>query len=273
MLNTQLFNTNLFNTWSYQVFSQTSVISFAGYQFGGAFRLQSLDMIDNTPSIDFNTYTRANADWVWLDSIYYRTKTITVKGILKWNDASDLMMEMTTLKQAMSKRNQDFIYVRSDGEAVKTTGNCTSVSFDRQYFHVSFVPVTLEIVTLEPFFYSLIPNEQVWTSQTGDTSASIQNLSGDTYSYPIIVVSFLIATWVDEISITLWDKTITINEPMADNESLVIDTKQKTILKWSQVIWYTWVFPRLDRWEPTFNVEINGIKQYDVNVLRFGHYA
>jgi hypothetical protein len=86
-------------------------------------------------------------------------------------------------------------------------------------------------------------------------------------------LSFLIATWVDEISITLWDKTITINEPMNDNESLVIDTKQKTILKWSQVIGYTWVFPRLDRWEPTFNVAINGIRQYDVNVLRYWHYA
>lgn len=274
MFNLQAYNTNAYNTSEYTTLTQTSVISYNGYQFGiGAFRLIALQNIDDTADIDFNTYSRANSDWQGIDSIWYRRKSIIVKGVLHADSTTDLANEITSLKSAMSQRNKEFVYKRWNDEIVKTTASAVKVTIPREYFHITFVPVEIEIVTVDPFFYGVIPNELFFSAQTGNISASISNIWWDTYTRPTIVLSFTSASWVSSIDVWIWGVTLSINATVATGQSITIDCKAKTVKRGADMIDYTGIFPSLERWEPSFTVTLNGTKNYNVSVIRYNTYA
>lgn len=275
MFNTYPLNQSLLNIWTNEVQIQTSTLSFNWYDLDqGAFRLKNIIWIDDSVDIDFNTYSRANADGQWIDSIYYRQKTITIEGVLVASSPWDLDQEITSLKSSMSKRNKKFIYIRRNWDIVETTANCVKVSVLREFFHIDFVPVTMEIVTVDPFFYGQERHESSWTGLTSDLSTTVLYSWGEVYTRPYIQININSATSVTQIEITLWGNTITIDSTFSSSDVIAIDCKEKKVtLNSTQSINYTGIFPKLERWETQLDLNITGTHNTDLYVLRNDTYA
>ena len=115
--------------------------------------------IEDLPSVKFNDYDIAEAHGEGLYSYYFRNKKITIQGIIKGDSITELEHNITSLKSFLSIHQQSLKYQRADGALLETTASCTSIKFDRKHFHLTFVPVEIEFITQEPFFYGMLQQQ------------------------------------------------------------------------------------------------------------------
>lgn len=274
MFNQNLFNTQLFNTGDVVEQSPINWIQYNGYVFENWFRISNITGLDDDADFEINTYTRANADGMGIDSIYARKKERTVQGILSSDTPGGLDTAIDQLKATILQRNKYFYYIRRDGTVVRTIANVQKITIDRKYYHITFVPVTIKFISVDPFFYNVNDTEVSFYGQTADLNASLLYSGGNAYTYPLIALTFNSATSVTAITITIDWVALSITDTITAGDSIIIDCKQKTIFKNSITpVNYSGLFPKLDRWEKPFLVDINGTFNVDIFASWYDSYA
>lgn len=274
---TSLFWTLLLGTWPgipTEVYS--GLLSYNDYSFETSnIRVKSIENIENLDSYSFTTYKTARRDWEWYVSWNIDRKRITVKGIIKVDTVSELQEAMESMKQKLFVPNSLLWYRKWDGAMVYTNASCTGLVFNRQYFHLTYVPFECVFETLEPFFYSIEQQEASFTGKSATFTDTIDNPVGNYKALPIISVNFI--SWlsgVTTVSINLNGNVVSATWTFTDADILTFNCNTKDVAL-NSVGWqdYTGVFWDLPIWNNDIEVTVNGTRTADIYVLWYGTYV
>lgn len=278
MLNTQLFNSRVFNSGTrYSTVSIPNLLQYWDYNFwNNIFRVISLTDLDDLGTLNFNTWDIAMWHWEWLSSYYFKRKDITVKWVLSADTVSELENRINALKANVLQSWQQLKFLRRSWQLVQTTASCTSLRFDRQYYHITFVPVEIVFTTLEPFFYSVATNEVNRIDQTSNLSTTINVNTGNYEAEPQILINFESTgiTSVTSVEVDIAGTAITISETISNSDQIIIDCKEKEVtINGTGWVDYTGTFPTLPQGTSSFDVTINGTREVDIYVIRPDTYV
>lgn len=277
MFNWIYFNQQTFN-WPAQGSEPfTDTLQYNSYNFPNTnFRLTKISGLDGTENIKLNAFDIAQGNGEGFSSYLLKRKPITVEWVIKADTVAGLEDAIIALKAKMLKGNKTLKYNMEDGTTLVTTASCTSIAIPRDYYHLTFVPVTLTFTVLDPFFYSQTTQEASYLNKSANFSAIVVNSGWSFEAEPMIYFYFwtgIAGIW--QVSVTIWDTTITVNEAIGDGDVLLIDGKNKEV-KINDVGGkdYEWTFPVLDIGanalsistdDPTWNA--------DIYVTRYDTYA
>lgn len=276
MFNWIYFNQQTFN-WPAQgseLFTDT--LQYNSYNFPNTnFRLTKISGLDGAESIKLNAFDIAQGNGEWFSSLWIKRKQITVEGVIKAYTVEDLETAIISLKAKMLKGNKTLKYNMSDGTTLVTTASCTSIEVKREYYHITFVPVTLVFTVLDPFFYSQVTQEASYLTKSANFSAIVVNSGGSFTAEPMIYFYFWTGLGgIDQVAVTIWDTTITVNETIVDGDVLLIDGKNKEVK--INDVWgkdYNGTFPSLDIWSNALSISVNATWNADIYVTRYDTYA
>lgn len=276
MFNWIYFNQQTFN-WPAQGSEPfTDTLQYNDYNFPNTnFRLTKISGLDGTENIKLNAFDIAQGNGEWFSSYWMKRKQITVEGVIKADTVADLETAIISLKAKMLKGNKTLKYNMEDGTTLVTTASCTSIDVKRDYYHLTFVPVTLVFTVLDPFFYSQVTQEASYLSKSADFSAILVNSGWSFEAEPMIYFYFGSGLGgISEVTVTIWDTTITVNETIVDGDVLLIDGKNKEVK--INDVWgkdYTWTFPSLDIGSNALSIAVDDTWNADIYVTRYDTYA
>jgi len=269
MFNTQLFNTVPFNTADPFLEAVLSVASYIGYSFNSSvFRLREMSDIEDWPTLKRNDYDIAEAHGEGLYSYYFKNKKITIQGKLAWETVTELEENMTALKAALALHGQTLKYQRIDGKLLETTASVTNLKFDRKAYHLTFVPVEIEFTTIDPFFYWTVLNQVNFEWRVANFTWNVPYTTGSFNAFPLILLTFVGATSVTSVEITLNGTQITINENISPSDTILINCKTRDIsINSIPGVDYEGTFPELSIGTNPIVVDIDWTWEADIYVL------
>ena len=268
MFNIKQFNLNPFNEWIAGItWIIAGDITYGGYILHKTSNI-SLRYADihNGGRIEDNTYDKPDIDWLGLNSYFMRAKTVTLEWILKWSTKEDLENRMKVMLGNLAKPNQrlQVLTAWTYQRAIAYCANLWQVFARREHFHNTFVPFTIVFQINSPFWESVQINATTYNITTALQEEIIN--TGTAKANPIITLSFISATSVDEISIDFWDQTLTIEQAIEANDIVRIDSESKTVLlNWDEID-YTWQLPLLEVWSNPFTISPNWTYDCDVSI-------
>lgn len=273
MFNQYEFNNSTFN----EIINESSTIAqddivYNWYWLQNANITVSFADYDNWPNIDSPTFSRPRNNGWWELSYFFRERIVTMRGTLKAASKEELNTAIDDFKRAMweNQKNLDIKVNWTIRRAVASVINFDTM-FQRENYHITYVPFELQFRVLSPFFAEITRNIQSFTSLTANLTEEIYN-SWSAKSNPVTILTFSAATSVTEISFAIWTKSITINETINVNDVVKIDTEEKTVTINDVVKDYTWVFPELEVWNNSYTITIDWTKTYDITTYFYNKY-
>lgn len=268
MANQWKFNQTLFNGW----ISTSGATTWLDDLIFNWFWLQNENFITtkvnvwNMPNINLLTFTNPKSDWWWLLDRFYKERTITVEWHILWSSLEDTQSLIDSLKKALSAKQWYLDFKVWD---VYRRILCTLTNSDiinRESYDIEHAKYTLTFRAERPF-----RSEKAWESELfewvdQEINESIYN-EGSEYSEPIINILVNSATDCDEVSITIWDDTITISEELSDWDIIDINTQEKTVLINTVSTDFSGKFPKLQAWWNTLTVIAEWTYNFDISVL------
>jgi len=226
---------------------------------------------DDIGRISFKTYDSPRVDWGWVLGHYYRRKDIRIRISLTATTAELLNDEIDSFKYEMSEVEGDLeITINDEVRIVKAS--ITKLSFNRKYFHLTFVQdVEIVFSTMEPHFYAKTEESLTYYGITADLNEEIL-YSGKVKTEPKFYVIFWpTVTGLNTITVTTGGDTISIAETSSSGDILIIDCEDKEVLLNDVSIDYTGVFLELQvganpisfnfTWGSTFFCDITEINK------------
>ncbi len=179
------------------------------------------------------------------------------------------------MKQALFVEQQELRINKSNGDQMWTTATCTWLKFDRQAYHISFVPFTVEFTTLSPFFFGTTLETTEFLSKSASFTEAVANLSGNYKSLPQVLISFGTGlVWVTTVSVVIGDKTITVTDTFVDSDAILIDCSARDVyinsIGWAE---FTGDFGELEIGETPIEVTINWTRDADIYFLWYPTYV
>lgn len=226
---------------------------------------------DETHNIQSDIFYRPLSDWAWQLNYYLREKVITARGYWKAPNAEQLNIEIDRLKKILLQP-QKYLTIKVNGEPRRAKASLINGGdvFNRQNFHITFIPFQLQFRILDKMKSTKSENVSVlW--QTGDFIEEVFN-QWTAKAEGVITFVFNSASWTDTVSFTTNGETITINRTFSASDILIIDTENKVVTVNSVERDYTWVFPEFDTGLQTYSVEVNGTVNYDLTIKYFNTY-
>lgn len=202
MYNQFVYNTEMYNAPSNLVgIEDQDPIVFNGYSLQNASLTSRRALHENMPSraLDINDNPRNDGQFIYGD--FYRAKKIPIVGRLKKASNSLLEDEIDAMKKALSKQN-GILDIKRDNVIRRYIATLTNGDgmFDRDHYHVTFIPYQLEFTCLNPFGHSVNYNAETLLSQTSLVLNESMNNIGTTLARPVIILNFASATGVTAIS-------------------------------------------------------------------------
>lgn len=274
-----MFNLNLFNT---AVFNQipTWIVAppqddFVYNDFGlhnDVYKISN-SSFDNGHRPENATYFNPLADLGGQLSYRFRNKIVRLEWRIKTSTALELNEEIDKLKRILSQPEKD-LDIRVNGNIRRAKASCININslFARQHYNITWLPFTLEFEIISQFSREITRQSTTenWLTATS-TNIEINN-RGTVKTNPTISILFNSATSVDEITFTIDDRAITINETISTSDVVNIDCEEKTVEINSTEVDFTGTFPFLDVGVNTCTIEINETKNFDITISYFNNF-
>jgi len=203
-------------------------------------------------------------DGAILVSSRYGEKIITINGILTGTSEANLEANIDSFKELFSRENKN-LDISWNSSTRRYVATCTKHSFDRDYFHLLFVPWTAEFVVPngvgEDTTITVLVDAETFGS--GYWSKSV-TFAGTAEPKPVITIKpGTSVTGFAALSITGYNNTrmiIPVDDSIVANDTWVVDCKNKTITKnGNAVTKYYGEFPKWIVGANTLIVEIGQI--------------
>lgn len=272
MFNNQMFNEHMFNAI---VASNSESIDwdivYNGYVLHkrDTVYASSADFY-NTPTIQDETYDIPNDNGIGLLDYKYRKRTIRIQGTINKSNNSQLVTEINEMKKALWEPNK-VVQIVFGGVPRRATGYVSNLSFEQNHYNIRWTRYTVDIVITDPFFENIKLLTSTFASITSTFSESELN-RGTTTTPAVFSMTFFSATSVDEITITMWDTWVTINETISWWDIIKVDWREKKVTINGNAVDYTGVLPIMQLGSNTYTIEVNGTYEYTLNLqhkLRF----
>ena len=273
MFNNSKFNDIQFNwnKWFWLTPNQDEIV-YNWFWMQNNYVVSSYVDIDNWPELDNITYNNPRSHWWGQLNYLFRKKIVTIKWILNWDNAQDLNERIDLFKKALWE-NEKTLDIKVNWDIRRTTASVVNFSsmFSREWFMITYIPFEVQFEVLNPFFEWLVRQVQLFTNRTS-------NLEEEAYNYgsapvnPTVSLNFNTANTVNEIKFISWKNTITINETINTNDSVIIDCENKEVkINWFLVD-YEWTFPQFKVSANSYSVEVNGTFDIDMNIYFYNNY-
>lgn len=266
-----MFNTHLFNQYIFNTNLPIDSLTVDGQFVYGNYVLHKTDDVratainyDDANSVDIDIFNKPLDDGQTASSYYIRGKVITISGIISKHNADDLNTEIDTMKSHLFIPEQK-LSIKVNGEVREATAYCSWVTFDRQYYHINFVPFTA----------SFVLTSEVWETfkyESTTVSAVTTTLVDEIINFwkfkakPIIIITINSVSWTDEVNISLGNSTITIEQTLVDDDIIIIDRENLTLTINNNSVDYTGTIPTLEQGRNSYTITMNGTYNYDVTV-------
>jgi len=265
MLNTFLLNTTASNNLpaSFPSAETQDSIVFNGYGLQNESVISQILRNNSLPQRDLETAMKPRAHGEFLNGDFWRRKLITISGIIKKATKELFEAELDKFKQALSEAEAELdLVINGEIRRYKATLNNPSQVFEeRQGYHVTFTPFSLQFLVLDPFgksvdydsvTYSDLTNlnftEQVWNS--GTVKALPQIILNFTNASDVTGVVFKNNTTGEEIEVT---------QSISAGDYLKIDAENCEVLLNGSVVDYEGFFPSFEVGANSLTVEVGGV--------------
>lgn len=268
--------TFLFGSWSTTLIpSSVAAFEYNGYEFGNTtFRLTNLPDFESANSILFDTYDIALSHGWGLNWYYIKPKRLLIEWVLTAASSSELETVIDAMKYALLQNEQTLTYTKPNNVVVQGTASCTRLAVNRKPYHITFVPVSIELTVLDGFLYDTEVNEVTDSGNTSNFSWTI-SVTGWNYEVrPIFVFTYNSATSCTSLSLTCNWETITVSDTFSNGDIIIIDSKNKDVTI-NSVSWqdYTWEFPSLPLGDTSYSVTSDGTFNISLVVQRYNTYV
>lgn len=221
----------------------TDDVSFDGYGLQNAKITVSEANFDDSGESEFNTYPLPRRDGTGFLSRFWRKKRITLRGIVKGTDASDMEAVMDEMKRSLSGTEKTLQRVTANGTR-KITATLVSANFDRRHYHISFCPFTLTFESQDAFWYDA-SNQSFSAAVTSSPYVESLDNGGSAPADPRILLAFVSASSVTQVSFSANNKTVTLSGAFSAGDVLEFNGETKTALVNGTETDYGGTFPEL----------------------------
>lgn len=260
----------LYASWSPLVAASQDDIVINGFWLQNEYICTSYNFEWNI--MDFTHFKYPKNNWRGLLWYFNRWKKINFKIHLRWDNVSDFQSRLDNLRKYLFQPEVN-LDIKIDWKVRRIKANCISAPKKINHYNITFLPIDIQLETLEPFFYELSNQTSSFLWKTSSFDEYIYN-NWTAVSDPRIYFAFKTwISWTDNISINIWDRTIIINQSISDNDVLVVDCEKKTVKLNDVKVDYDGLFPELNIDWNAISFTINWTFDVDINVLNKVNYV
>lgn len=226
---------------------------------------------DNSHEVQSETFNRPLSDG-WGELNYFlRQKTVTMRGRIKADSKEELYKEIDRFKRSVIQSEKDLdIKVNGVVRRAKASLMNPGSMFDREHYNVTFLPFEITFRVLEKFQeIQRVIDTYTWMTWTFIEESYNE---GTAKAEPIWILSFSSASGVNSVSMNIWGEEITISDSISAGDILTIDTIEKQVLLNSVDIDYIWTFPKLNVWNNSYTITVNGTCNFSFTIYYFNTY-
>lgn len=260
-----MFNQNNYNAAVYNapgnlagLADQDSVV-FDGYSLQNSEIIVTRLSHEVMPTRDFRTSPIPRNDGEFIINDFWRRKFIKIKGIIKTDSASLLEAKIDEFKKRLAPREKN-LDIKVNGVVRRYVATLTNGNqlFDRDSYHISYIPFDAEFTVLNPFGED-VDYTSTSTEDAIDLSPTHEFDNGGTIkARPIITFNFSAAVNLTKISITnnTRNETIELNANISAPAYVRFDSEQRTVSIDGVEQDYDGSFPELNTGTNTFTITI-----------------
>ena len=175
---------------------------------------------ESAPERDLNIFSLARETGGVLVSEKYGSKKITLTGYLIGTSKSDLETKIDSFKELFSRVEKN-LDVDWEGSTRRYVATCSSHTFDRDYFHLDFVPWSAEFIVAGG----------VGTDTSPTTYKSTELLTENPKSYSVVFGGSSDAKPVITLSIgTIFAHAVGVSVEKEDTGEMIVYNKQNKIV-------------------------------------------
>lgn len=259
MFNAAPFNLQYFNE-SQAVASEALVgeIVYNGYTLHQTsdIRLNFTNHYDG-PRVEAKNYLLPWSDWGVLESYLFRERTVIFRWSLSKPTSEELIAEMEQMKKLLCVPDQTLqVYIWSEPRRARAYLRNPDNIFQREHYHITRQPFTLEFVILSPFWESVNYTSKSYTVSTSLTEEIYNLWSAKTK--PKVTLVFAAASSTNSINFTMWNKSIVISNTINAWDIVIIDAENYEVSYNGVLIDFDWVFPEIWLDSNPYTIVING---------------
>jgi hypothetical protein len=225
----------------------------------------------NMPKINLLTYDNPKNDWWWVLDRFFKQRTISLSGRVKWDSDEDIEDKIDNLKKALSVKTW---YLDWKVKWVYRRILCSLTNsdiIDRKHYDIDHWKFKLTFTALEPFWSEKVWNTVVFEWVNDEINEDINNEWSE-YSNPIFNILVNSASSTNQLKVKIWDNQIIIEKSISTNDIIEINTVTKEVLINEQSVDFSGKFPRLESGVNWLNVVSNGTYNLDIAVLFAKNY-
>ena len=272
MFNTFQFNEAQFNEiFSWIVTADQDDVVYGWYSLKNESITLSAIGYENWHSTESETYNNPISD-LWGElNYYFREKTLVLRGRLKASNREELEHKIDEMKRALGRNNRD-LDIKVNGTIRRAKATCVNLPslFNREHYHITFIPFTIQFRIISEFSKELARQSQSFNNLTADITEEIVN-RGTVRTNPTLQILFT-STTCTELSFTLWNNTIEVPYTFSASDVLVIDCEEKEVRVNNTEIDFNGTFPILRVWTNSYTVTLNGTNDYNLNFSYFNNF-
>lgn len=221
---------------------------------------------DDMNRIQIDTYDSPRTDGGWVLGYYVKGKNITAKIIMLKDTEADLNEAIDELKVRLFKK-EGMLKIKVNGVYRQAKASVTDISFNRNFEVKTILSnVSISFVMMENFREELPTyNTDIWVT-SNIVNFDIQN-DGARCDYLFYIIFWSWLSWVNTITIEKEWYTLTISKTIANNDILIIDWVNKSVIHNGIAIDYDWPFLQLDNGSNPIKMTINGTYTADITWL------
>ena len=268
MYNSFLFNTTLYwslstiTSWGWWWDVSFKVIAFNNYDFSDI-------IISNIPNdyewikLDIQSYElSSHGQGLWNRLI--KNKSLQIEGRIVAENTVSLEAKINRIKSKLLQW-ESLLYVKRESWILQTKAVVTNISIPRENRTVNAISISITFSILDPFMYSLEKHELAYYWISWNFYTSIFYETGSHQANPVIFVMFGNWTNANNIQITIWNKTVRVNESIISWDILSLDWEKVDVAKnWSFWIDWVWEFWSLDFGENPIEIRCSWTANYSV---------
>lgn len=262
------FNQTLFNAWSVvQGARGKDSLIFNWFWLQNDYFITTKVNVWNMPNINLLTYTNPKSDWGGLLDRFYKQRNINVEGHIIGNSLEHTQQLIDNLKTALSEKQGYLDFQMPDWVYRRILCTLTNADIiNRESYDIEHASYKLTFRAENPFWSEIAWSSSLFEQVNDEINETIYNEWSE-YSNPIINIVVYTATSCNEVVITIWENTLTINQTLNIWDVLNINTDEKMITLNDNSIDFSWKFPKLEAWTNTFTLQANWTYLFDVSVL------
>jgi len=245
----------------------TDRVIFDGYSLDSSYIRIQQPNYDDIGDVDLKTFDAPRVDGGGVLGHYYRWKDLTFRLSIRGATASELNDRIDELKKR-TRKTEWLLEVLVNGEYRVCEASITSLKFNREYYHITFVKdVEISFRTMSPHRRAKDDLSLTYNGVTSDLIYSIDNTwSVETDVRIYMVFSSATVTGLTSIAYTTWGYTLTITQNFSANDVLIIDSIEKEVTLNGTIIDYTGKLPSFDVWNQSATIDFTNWATYNCTI-------